>query len=492
LSINTLWLLLPELILLVAGVLVLVFDMAASTLRRDAFNEEISESREVPWLPYLALTALVVALLSTGLIAGSKASISGMVAVDAFAIFFKIVATVAVSLVVLSSMDYMRGRPHAGEYYAFLLFATAAVCLAAGATNLIMVYLALEFLSLTSAVLVCYKLDDPKSTEAALKYFLYGVVASAVLLYGMSLIYGATGSTDLGEIAKAVGSPTESWMRYLIYPGLVMLLAGFGFKIAAVPFHMWAPDTYEGAPTPVTAFLSVASKAAGFAVLMRVLLVALPGLFFDWTWLLAFIAVVSMTLGHLVAIVQKDMKRMLAYSSIAQAGYVLIGVVAMGKDLFGAEAALLYILGYLFTNLGLFLAVIAVERATGSTAIADYAGLGRRAPFLAVVMVACFLSLMGFPSTAGFMGKLFVFAAAVRENWMWLAGIGVLNSVISAYYYFNVVRQMYFQPRPEGSPPITDSVALRIGLVISVVMLFVVGLYPQPFIELVQLSSRLM
>ena len=490
-SINTLWLLLPELILLVAGVLVLVFDMAARTLRRDAFNEEISESREVPWLPYLALTALVVALLSTGLIAGSKASISGMVAVDAYAIFFKIIATVAVSLVVLSSVDYMRGKPHAGEFYAFLLFATAAVCLAAGATNLIMVYLALEFLSLTSAVLVCYKLDDPKSTEAALKYFLFGVMASAVLLYGMSLIYGATGTTDLKEIAKAVGAPAENWMRYLLYPGLVMLLAGFGFKIAAVPFHMWAPDTYEGAPTPVTAFLSVASKAAGFAVLVRVLVVALPGLFFDWTWLLAFIAAITMTLGNLVAIVQKDMKRMLAYSSIAQAGYVLIGVVAMGKDLFGAEAALLYI-RLLFINLGLFLAVIAVERATGSTAIADYAGLGRRAPFLAVVMVAFFLSLMGFPSTAGFVGKLFVFAAAVRENWMWLAGIGVLNSVISAYYYFNVVRQMYFQPMPEGSAAITDSVTLRVGLVISLVMLFVVGSYPQPFIELVQLSSRLM
>ena len=491
-SINTLWLLLPELILLVAGVLVLVFDMAASTLRRDAFNEEISESREVPWLPYLALTALVVALLSTGLIAGSKASIAGMVAVDAYAIFFKIIATVAVSLVVLSSVDYMRGKPHAGEFYAFLLFATAAVCLAAGATNLIMIYLALEFLSLTSAVLVCYKLDDPKSTEAALKYFLFGVVASAVLLYGMSLIYGATGTVDLKEIAKAVGSPATNAMRYLIYPGLVLLLAGFGFKIAAVPFHMWSPDTYEGAPTPVTAFLSVASKAAGFAVLVRVLVVALPALFFDWTWLLAFIAAITMTLGNVVAIVQKDMKRMLAYSSIAQAGYVLIGVVAMGKDLFGAEAALLYILGYLFTNLGLFLAVIAVERATGSTAIADYAGLGRRAPFLAIVMVAFFLSLMGFPSTAGFMGKLFVFAAAVRENWLWLAGVGILNSVISTYYYFNVVRQMYFQPKPEGSGAITDSTALRVGLVIAVVMLFVVGLYPQPFIELVQLSSRLL
>ncbi len=487
-----LWYLLPELVLVVGGLLVLGFDMAATRLRLDDFNEEVSESREVTWLPYLALATLLLALLAAGLLAGSKTSLSGMVSVDSYAIFFKIIATVAVSLVVLSSVDYMRGKPHAGEFYAFLLFATAAITLAAAATNLVMIYLALEFLSLTSAVLVCFKLDDPKSTEAALKYFLYGVVASTLLLYGMSLVYGATGTLDLAEIGKELGSPVERWLRYLVFPGLVLMLAGFGFKIAAVPFHMWSPDTYEGAPTPVTAFLSVASKAAGFAVLLRVLVVAMPGLFFDWTWMLAIISAATMTLGNLVAISQKDMKRMLAYSSIAQAGYVLIGLVAFGKDSFGAQGVLLYILGYLFTNLGLFLAVIAVEQGTGSTAISDYAGLARRAPFLAIIMVAFFLSLMGFPSTAGFMGKLFVFAAAVRENWMWLAVIGVLNSAISAYYYFNVVRQMYFQPKPEGSGPVLDGFAIRVGLIITVVMLFVVGLYPQPFIDLVAASTRLM
>lgn len=491
-TLNMLWYLLPELVLVVGGLLVLGFDMAATRLRLDDFNEEVSESREVTWLPYLALATLLLALLAAGLLAGSKTSLSGMVSVDSYAIFFKIIATVAVSLVVLSSVDYMRGKPHAGEFYAFLLFATAAITLAAAATNLVMIYLALEFLSLTSAVLVCFKLDDPKSTEAALKYFLYGVVASTLLLYGMSLVYGATGTLDLAEIGKTLGSPVERWLRYLIFPGMVLMLAGFGFKIAAVPFHMWSPDTYEGAPTPVTAFLSVASKAAGFAVLLRVLVVAMPGLFFDWTWLLAIISAATMTLGNLVAISQKDMKRMLAYSSIAQAGYVLIGLVAFGKDSFGAQGVLLYILGYLFTNLGLFLAVIAVEQGTGSTAISDYAGLARRAPFLAIIMVAFFLSLMGFPSTAGFMGKLFVFAAAVRENWMWLAVIGVLNSAISAYYYFNVVRQMYFQPKPEGSGPVLDGFAIRVGLIITVVMLFVVGLYPQPFIDLVAASTRLM
>jgi proton-translocating NADH-quinone oxidoreductase chain N len=487
-----LWYLLPELVLVAGGLLVLGFDMAATKLRLDAFNEEVSESREVPWLPYLALATLLLALLASGVLAGSKISISGMVSIDAYAIFFKIIATVAVSLVVLSSVDYMRGRPHAGEFYAFLLFATSAITLAAAATNLLMIYVALEFLSLTSVVLVCLRLDNPKSTEAALKYFLFGVVASALLLYGMSLVYGATGHLGLAEIGKALALPVERSLRYLVYPGMVMMLAGFGFKIAAVPFHMWAPDTYEGAPTPVTAFLSVASKAAGFAVLLRVLVVAMPGLFFDWTWLLAFISAATMTLGNLVAISQKDMKRMLAYSSIAQAGYVLMGLVAFGTDGFGGQGVLLYILGYLFTNLGLFLAVIAVEQGTGSTAISDYAGMAKRAPFLAILMVAFFLSLMGFPSTAGFMGKLFVFAAAVREKWMWLAVIGVLNSAVSAYYYFNVVRLMYFQPKPEGSAPVVDGFALRVGLVISVVMLFVVGLYPQPFIDLVAASSRLM
>ncbi len=490
---SMLWLLLPELILLITGLLVLGFDLAATTLRRDAYNEEISESRRVPWLPYLALAGLALALLATGLIAGTEAVLLGnMVRVDAYAIFFKIIATVAVGLVVLSSIDYMKDRPNAGEFYAFLLFAAMAVCVAAAATNLIMVYLALEFLSLTSAVLVCYRLDDPKSSEAALKYFLFGVVASALLLYGMSLIYGATGTTDLGEIAKNLGGNLKPEMRFILYPGLVMLLAGFGFKIAAVPFHQWAPDTYEGAPTPVTAFLSVASKAAGFAVLVRVLLTALPAMAVDWGLLIALLSVATMTLGNLVALVQKDIKRMLAYSSIAQAGYVLIGLVAVGKDGLGVQAVLIYILGYLFTNLGLFLAIIAVENATGSNQIVDYAGLGKRAPFLAILMVAFFLSLTGFPSTAGFMGKLYVFAAAVRENLLWLAIIGVANSVVSVYYYFNVVRHMYFQPAPADSKPFTESFALRLGLVIALVMMFVIGLYPQPFIELVRFSGGLL
>jgi len=451
----------------------------------------VSEAREVLWLPYLALGGLAAALLATGFLAGSRSPITGMVLVDPYTTFFRIVATVAVGLVVLSALDYMRGRPYAGEFYAFLLFAAVAVSTAAASTNLLMVYLALEFLSLTSCVLVCYRLDDPKSTEAALKYFLFAVMSSAVLLYGVSLVYGATGSIDLVEIAGILGNSVRPEMRFIVYPGLVFLLAGFGFKIAAVPFHTWSPDTYEGAPTPVTAFLSVVSKAAGFAVLVRVLLTALPGMSVDWSLLLALIAAITMTLGNLVAIVQRDIKRMLAYSSIAHAGYVLIGLVAVGSDRFGVQAVLIYILGYLFTNLGLFLVVIAVERATGSTAIGDYAGLARRAPFLAILLVAFFLSLIGFPSTAGFIGKLYVFAAAIRENLIWLAVVGVVNSVISVYYYFNVVRHMYFLPAPEGSGPIAETFAQRVGLVTALVMTFVIGLYPQPFIELVRFSGLL-
>lgn len=484
-------LLLPELILLLAGLLVLGFDMAATRLWRNPYGDEVSETREVAWLPYLALGGLAAALLATGMLAGDRSPVTEMVTVDPYTTFFRIVAVVAVGLVVLSSLDYMRGRPHAGEFYAFLLFAAAAVSAAAAATNLLMVYLALEFLGLTSAVLVCYRLDDPKSTEAALKYFLFAVMASAVLLYGISLVYGATGSMNLSEIASSLGNSVRPEMRFIVYPGLVFLLAGFGFKIAAVPFHTWSPDTYEGAPTPITAFLSVASKAAGFAVLVRVFLTALPGMFVDWSLLLALISAVTMTLGNLVAIVQRDIKRMLAYSSIAHAGYVLIGLVAVGSDRFGVAAILIYILGYLFTNLGLFLAVIAVEQATGSTTIGDYAGLARRSPLLAILMVAFFLSLIGFPSTAGFIGKLYVFAAAIRENLIWLAVVGVANSVISVYYYFNVVRHMYFLPAPEGSGPVMETFALRVGLMVALVMTFVIGLYPQPFIELVRFAGAI-
>jgi proton-translocating NADH-quinone oxidoreductase chain N len=315
------------------------------------------------------------------------------------------------------------------------------------------------------------------------------------MLYGISLIYGLTGATNLTAIGKALLSPSSlaASAPWLMLPAIVFMLAGFGFKIALVPFHQWSPDAYEGAPTPVAAFLSVGPKAAGFAVLIRVLLTALPAYQVDWVAILAGLSLVSMTFGNLVAIQQSNIKRMLAYSGIAQVGYIVVGLVSLGPQTLGIPGVLLFILAYLFTNLGAFVAVVAFGHAAGSDEIADYAGLVRRAPFLAAAMVVFFMSLAGIPPTGGFLGKLFVFGAAIQKGsnlFLLLAVVGVINSVISLYYYFNVVRQMFFLPAKEATslyiPP-----SLVAAVAITMVMTLVMGLYPQPFIDLASRSVQL-
>ena len=422
-------LLLPELVLAAAGLVVLGLDLV--------WREE----KKKKWLPYVALAGLGGALVATFYLRGTEALLPfggspapAIFAVDPFTLFFRMIAILAVGLILLLSVDYLRERtPYRGEFYSLLLFSALAMTLIAGAADLIMVYIAIELLSITSYILTGYLREDRKSAEAAIKYFLYGAVASAAMLYGMSLLYGATGTTNLSAIAASLGAADAS-LRWLISPAMVFLLAGFGFKMAAVPFHQWSPDAYEGAPTPVTAFLSVGPKAAGFAVLLRVFLTALPHFQTDWVALLAGVSIVTMTLGNLVAIWQKNIKRMLAYSSIAQAGYILIGLVCLGPDNYGMRGVLLYLLVYLFTNLGAFAVVIAFSQATGSDEIEDYAGLFRRSPWLAASLVIFFLSLAGIPPMAGFFGKMFIFAAAIRLQYFLLAVIGVVNGVISLYY----------------------------------------------------------
>ncbi|MBU0496257.1 MAG: NADH-quinone oxidoreductase subunit N [Chloroflexi bacterium] len=426
---------------------------------------------------------------------GAQASLlGGMATVDPFALFFALLACLATILVVLMSWEYVTAKIKApGEFYSLLLFAATAICLVAAASDLIMIYVAIEFLSLSSYMLTGFLRNDDKSTEAGLKYFLYGAVASAVMLYGMSLFYGMSGSTSLSIIGQHVGAG-----RFEAVVPLILLLAGFGFKIAAVPFHQWSPDAYEGAPTPITAFLSVAPKAAGFAVLTRVLTVALPDLMLNWVALLSGICVATMFVGNLSAIPQKNIKRMLAYSSIAQAGYVLIGVITYNAQADGYVPILIFLLGYLFTNLGLFAAVIGFSNATGSDEIKDYAGLVKRAPWLAVPMLIFFLSLAGFPATAGFIGKFYIFKSAVQTMhgpFLLLALLGVLNSVISVGYYFNVVRYMFFTPlaNPEDQAatikPIVIGAPIMVALIIALVGTLIIGLYPGPFIDLVQNSA---
>ncbi|MBN1136807.1 MAG: NADH-quinone oxidoreductase subunit N [Anaerolineae bacterium] len=487
---NTLRLLSPELLLLFTGLVVLCADF----IWRD-------QVRKTLWIPALAVVGLAAALAAAILLwKTDQTTVLAVMAVDHFALLFKIIATLTVGLVVVASVPYLQARtPYRGEFYALLVFAALAICLASSAINLISVYLAMEFLSITSYVLAGYLRGDKKSNEAGLKYFLYGAVTSAAMLYGMSLLYGATGTTDLAGIAQTFTASAPD-MQWLAVAAIILLLAGFSFKMVLAPFHQWAPDTYEGAPTPVTAFLSVGSKAAGFAILMRVFLTALydfqGGI--GWSALMS-LSIISMLLGNLIALRQTDIKRMLAYSSIAQAGYIIIGVIAMATDATnsfqGINGTLFYLLGYLFSNLAAFIAVIAFENATDSTAIADYKGLVRRSPVLAGVLLIAMLSLAGIPGTAGFLGKFLVFGAAIQVGeWrtLILAIVGIIASVIGAFYYLNVVRQIFFEPADEGAAPIAVPAGLKVGLALAAVGILLIGVYPQPFINLATQSMQML
>jgi proton-translocating NADH-quinone oxidoreductase chain N len=469
------------LVLLLAALLVLGLDLAWGEKRRG-------------WLPSVALLGLGGTIVATMSLWGRREVLfGGVFVVDPGAVFFQILAVLATALVILMSIDYFEGRAtYAGEFYSLLLVASLAITLMAGSTDLIMVYLSIELLSIVSYVLTGFMREDRRSNEAALKYFLYGAAASAAMLYGMSLLYGITGSTNLEVMAAVLGADAGGSMSWLVLAAVVLLLVGFGFKVSAVPFHQWAPDVYEGAPTPFTAFLSVASKAGGFAVLLRFFLTALPDLSVNWVGLIAALSVMTMTVGNLMAIFQKNIKRMLAYSSIAQAGYILIGLVCwrhtLGAYGGGISGVLLYLLAYLFTNLGAFTVVIIVERATGSNEIADYAGLMRRNPWLAAALFVFFLSLVGIPPTAVFVGKLLIFSSAIRLGYYGLAIIGVVNGVISMYYYYGVMRQAFFLP-PKEDTPIVASPPLAVALGITLVMTLGFLVFAQPFIQLVSWSS---
>ena len=474
---QTIGLLSPELLLLLAGLIILGLDAISP------------HKEEKAWLPRVTLAGLAAALVAAIMLWGYNTRVLAVLSCDPFALVIKMVALVAMGIVVLVSDVYIRAHSrYQGEFYALLLFSTLAICLLGGATNLIMVYLAFEFLSITSYILTGYLREDKRSTEAAIKYFLYGAAVSSIMLYGMSWFYGLTGTTDLASIASAL---TETW-RPVILPSLVFVAAGFAFKIGAVPFHQWAPDAYEGAPTPVTAFLSVCPKIAGFAVILRVLMTALPpsGLGIlggDWRALLMAISAITMTFGNLVAMWQTNIKRMLAYSSIAQAGYILVGVVSASER--GVTAVLLYLLAYAVTNLGAFAVVIAFSNQIGSDEIEDYAGLHKRAPGLALILIICLLSLAGIPLTAGFIGKLWLFSAAYEAGLLWLAAIGVINSVISVSYYWKIIRAIYLLPA-ETEERLSTSPALSVALGLAVTGVFAVGIFPGLLLDLLRTAAQ--
>jgi NADH-quinone oxidoreductase subunit N len=429
---------------------------------------------------------------------GSQAIFNNMMAVDNFALFFKLIFLGIATLVILSSVDYVsKFSRFQGEYHALVLVSTLGMMLMAATTELISIYIALELTSISLYVLVGF-LKNSKSNEASLKYLLLGAVASAVLLYGMALVFGVTGKTQLSEIAgvfQVASSPVLVSSPALIL-GIVLLIAGFGFKIAAIPFHMWVPDVYEGAPTPITAYLSVASKAAGFAIILRVFFSAfsVEWLSFDWGLIFAVLAAIGMTLGNVAAIPQTNIKRMLGYSSIAQAGYLMVGLATMGfspvADIIGRSSLLFFLASYALTNLGAFVAIIAISNKLDSDQIQDYSGMGKRAPLLALALTLCLVSLIGLPPAAGFMAKFYIFSAAVQHNLLWLVVIAVINSVISAYYYLRVVKVMWLG-EPTSEEKVPSSGALRVALSLSCLGVLLLGVIPGYIMRLAEMAASM-
>ena len=425
---------------------------------------------------------IVPASLSLALWGRSETSFNGMLVVDKFSLFFNLLFIGCAALVILSSTDYVsKFRHFQGEYYALVLLSAMGMMFMASTGDLIPIYVALELTGISLYALTGF-LKDPKSSEAAIKYLLLGAVASAVLLYGMAMVFGLTGTTNLREIADAI--PAGDLLdNPALLMGIVMLVAGFGFKIATIPFQMWVPDVYEGAPTPITAYLSVASKAAGFAVILRVFYEALGPVSVDWDMIFAILAAITMTIGNVVAIAQTNIKRMLGYSSIAQAGYMMMGLAVVTN--LGNSALVFFLVAYALTNLGAFIAIIAISNKIDSDQISDYSGMARRAPVLALALAFCLVSLTGIPPTAGFIAKVYIFNAAASYDLAWLVIIAVVNSVISAYYYLRVVKEMYLGA-PLSEEKVPSSGALRAALSFSCLGVLFLGIYPWALLKVAE------
>ena len=427
---------------------------------------------------------------------GALTGLFDTVVVDKFALFFKFLVLSIVALVVLGSRDFAeKFQRSQGEFYGIILLSAVGMMLVAATKELVSIYISLELATLPIAALAAFMRDE-RSSEAGLKFLLLGAVSSALLLYGMVLVYAFTGSTHLDVIAGSISSGSVPFGSNAMLVGITLIVVGFGFKISMVPFQMWVPDVYEGSPTPVAAFLSVASKAAGFAVLLRVFYVAFGSVDVDWSVLFAVLAVLSMTVGNLVAILQSNVKRLLGYSTIAQAGYILVGVAAVaastpggGVDGLGPSGVLFYLAAYAVTNLAAFFAVMAIANRTGSEQIDDFAGMARRSPFLAGVLALSLISLIGIPPTAGFMGKLYLFNAAVSSDLVWLAVVGVLNSVVSAYYYLRVVKTMFLAPA-ESEERITYSSPVFVAVAVSAIGILLIGVLPGPLFEITESAVR--
>lgn len=456
----------PEIILIIAAILVLMLDF-------------IFKSKRL--LAYFSLFSLFSALLVLGRGTLSAQSLfSGMLVSDPLALFLRILSVFITAVVILISIDYQEiGAGMRSELYSLLLMMASAMMFLSGANNLLMIYLGIEFISLISYILAAYWKGNLKSSEAGLKYFLFGTACSITMLYGMSIIYGITGTLDLPQMNQALFN--NQFSPVVIFIAILLVSVGLAFKVAMVPFHFWCPDVYEGAPTPVTAFFSVGPKLLGFAVLLRFLLGGSALFYQHWMHLLGILAIATMVVGNLTALAQTNIKRLLAYSSIAHAGYCLIGLVV--NTTAGYISLFIYLSTYIVMNLGAFAVVIAVSNQTKSDEIKDYAGLSVSSPYLAALFSLFLISLAGIPPLAGFIGKFYIFSSALKEGFIYLAIAAVINSVIAAYYYFNIIRVMYLVPPCASAIQIKPSPALNLAIILSLLLVLAIGLYPKPVID---------
>lgn len=465
---------LPEILLLVLVAVVFIVDLVLAEQQRGG-------------LAWLTAAGLVVTFLLTLFFArpgeSSELMWGGMLRHDWLAYTFKLLFLAMALLTTLLTVNW-ENIWRKGEFYVLLLTSTLGMTLMAASADLIMLFLAIETTSIPLYIMAGFMTEDDKSTESGFKYLLFGAMTTAVMLYGLSLLYGFAGTTNLYEMAAALSAAQVPGP--VLVGTLLLILLGFGFKVALVPLHFWAPDVYEGAPTPVTAFLSTASKAAGFAVLARVLIAAFPSILADWQTVIAIAAALSMTVGNTVALTQHNIKRLLAYSSIAHAGYALLGVAAASE--LGVISVVYYFLVYAVTQMAAFAIVIIVWHKVGSDEIEDYAGLSRRSPMLAVAMLLAFLSLAGVPPLGGFIAKILVFAAAVQSGLVWLAVLGVLNAIIGLYYYLIVLKVVYLsEPKDEKPVPVARPHAA--ALITAIVLVLVLGIVLAPWFSWAQASA---
>lgn len=428
----------------------------------------------------------------------------GTIRIDGLAILFKGMLLIAAALTIAVSIKFLdMENEQRAEYYALVLFATVGMMFMCSGFDLIVLYISLELMAITFYILVAFTKRDKKTNEAAMKYFLLGAFSSGLLLYGMSLLYGVAGSTNLSDIASGIASVVNTastdaqspsaMLRPLLLLGMISISAGMFFKVSAVPFHQWTPDAYEGAPTPVTAFLSTASKAASFIMFARLLLVALEAMRVDWAPLLGIVAAVTILVGNWGAVTQDNSKRLLAYSSIANAGYLLLGII--GANEWGYKGLAIYLFVYVLMNIGAFGVVISLKRKgfVGED-VDDFAGLGQKAPYMAFMMSVFLLSLGGLPATGGFVGKLYLFGSLIQRgeadgrNWYYVLAVwGIVNTVVSFYYYVRFIRLMYLSDEESaGETPFTHSLALRIALGVATAGVIITGIYPQPILNLAQ------